>query len=98
LADDSKNHRNELKEWYKRIKSSGCCFICGAKKYLQYHHINPDNKVDNVARLVHACAEKDIIIEEMSKCVLLCRRCHCRVHAKLKIGIDLLADIDSNIS
>jgi len=90
LADDIKIQRNELKEWYKNLKAQSCCHMCGGRKYLQYHHIDPTKKVDNVARLVHANASKEVILEEITKCVLLCRRCHCRVHAKLKIGVDLL--------
>ena len=84
MPDELKRYRRELKKFYKQTKSTKVCEKCGAKKYLQYHHREPRTKICSVARMVHNGVDKEILVKEMDKCVVLCRSCHCRLHAELK--------------
>jgi hypothetical protein len=62
---------------YKHNKS---CVICGCNedKYLQFDHINPSNKINNISggRLSGVKLKN-----EMAKCRILCIWCH-RIHTK----------------
>ena len=84
LLDDIKKYRKELKEWYKKEKSTKDCIICHKRIYLQYHHVDPSTKIMSVAQMVHKAFPKEDIIAEMNKCVILCRKCHCKEHNKMK--------------
>lgn len=53
-------------------------------KKKQFHHVNPDDKVKSVAQMVHGGYPKEEILEEMSKCIILCNSCHCKVHNEMK--------------
>ena len=52
----------------------GRCAYCGVRKRLQFDHVDPAAKVDNVSSLI----EKNISLfwEEVDKCQLLCQDCH----------------------
>jgi len=53
------------------------CAKCGGTDRLEFHHKDPDAKVDNVPRLWTHAAEK--VWAELDKCVLLCHGCHFKV-------------------
>lgn len=84
LKDDVKKYRTELKTWYKEMKAAKCCELCGSIKYKQYHHVNPDEKTESVAQMVHKAYPKEVILKEMDKCIVVCRSCHCRLHNQMK--------------
>lgn len=81
---DIRKHRNELKEWYKKTKAEKHCTMCGGDDHKQFHHVWPHKKISSVSRMVHNGESKEIIIEEMEKCIILCRSCHCKEHNKLR--------------
>lgn len=67
---------------FLKIKCGGKCKICGYSKCLKaldFHHINPNNKIESInillKRYSFSKAQKEI-----KKCVLLCCRCHREVH------------------
>lgn len=55
-------------------KLGGKCAKCGSPSNLQFDHVNPKTKTFEVAR-IGSYAEKTFW-EEVSKCQLLCGRCH----------------------
>jgi len=60
------------------------CSRCGYDRYigaLDFHHIDPDTKVDSVLNVLRADA-----IEEARKCILLCKNCHCEEHASKPVS------------
>ena len=83
--------RGRIKDWERRknkkIRASsifgGKCSICGYDKCLDaldFHHINPLEKDDNLKGL---WAQKWSKIEsEVKKCILLCSNCHREYHSK----------------
>ena len=60
----------------------GKCIICGYNKYmgaLEFHHVDPTNKVFQISSSSRIRWEK--LIPELDKCVLLCSNCHREVES-----------------
>lgn len=58
------------------------CQICGYDKCveaLEFHHINPENKLFNFNKSRTKSWEDNV--QELKKCILLCSNCHREVHA-----------------
>jgi len=61
----------------------GCCQSCGYNKNLgalEFHHINPNNKITQLDVRVLTNRKWSFITEEASKCKLLCANCHAEEH------------------
>ncbi len=74
--------RKELQDYVDSIKMNGCV-KCGYKKCLKalvFHHVRPNTKSSSISNLVTRCAKKDIIKQEIDKCILLCQNCHHELH------------------
>lgn len=73
-------------------KKGKCCERCGYNECveaLDYHHINPANKKNTVAKLLTHYNANDGL-EEIKKCILLCANCHRYFHyLEKKEGITL---------
>ena len=87
-----KRRYNENKNVINTLKEGKCCVKCGYDKCvaaLEYHHTDPTNKVDTVARLsVHYSLEA--AMQEIDKCILFCANCHREFHfLEEKEGITL---------
>ena len=76
------NERNAAnRQLIHKLKQSQCCEKCGEKRWyvLDYHHIEPSKKTDTIAKLmVHS--NSNTVVEEVQKCILLCRNCHAEFH------------------
>lgn len=63
------------------LKINGCA-ICGYNECtaaLDFHHVNPEDKKFQLSMQgLNRTNEK--IVEELSKCILLCKNCHTKVH------------------
>jgi len=72
------NRRNKIK--WNEFKASLSCLVCGFSHpaAIDFHHVNPDTKTDNVHRLVQR-GRYAAAYEETKKCVALCANCH-RIH------------------
>ena len=60
------------------------CNICGynkCKNALEFHHIDPQAKEYSIASFRYTPRNKEVMIAELKKCVLLCANCHREVHA-----------------
>lgn len=53
------------------IHMGGCC-CCGKKKKLTFHHLDSAEKKSDISKL----STNKELIEEVSKCVIVCRECH----------------------
>lgn len=61
----------------------GKCEICGYSKNisaLDFHHINPDEKSFQLDARHLSNTNKESIIEEVNKCILVCANCHREIH------------------
>ena len=90
--------------WSKKIRAvkvlGGKCKKCGIKDIfvLMFHHRK--NKSENVSRLIFGDRKWKIILAEIKKCKLLCKRCHIEEHYggnnnKLKIRLLELKGVKS---
>lgn len=74
----------DLKPLVEDKKKQGCV-DCGEKRHwvLDFHHTNPKEKDMNVSALLRR-GSKDRIVQEIDKCVVLCRNCHADRHHNMK--------------
>lgn len=80
VRDRLKHRKREVQE----LKLKTGCANCGYNRCagaLQYHHPNAD-KEHNVARMAAQGRSLKSILNEISKCVLLCANCHCEEHER----------------
>lgn len=85
VVSDHMVRRRKLKIWFRDLtKNNNCCF-CGEKERicLDYHHIDPSRKIDEVSKMLRKVMSKENIIKEYEKCICLCSNCHRKVHAGL---------------
>lgn len=87
----SKNSEN-VKTWRRNCKTriveamGGKCQCCGYFKCnsaLEMHHIEPDKKDISFGDIMKNPRKWDEIKIELSKCILLCCRCHREYHANI---------------
>jgi len=55
-------------------KLGGKCVECGCTETLEFDHIDPSTKSFNISSGYHK--PKEVLEEELSKCQLLCNKCH----------------------
>ena len=73
-------------EYVQEIKSQLCCADCGERHpaTLQFHHINSEDKMFNVADAVRNGISLDRIKKEIGKCIVLCANCHAIRHFNMR--------------
>lgn len=78
--EKQKRKHEHKKEILQTLKSVGCC-VCGESEpcCLDFHHIDQKNKEFNMGSALSKSDEK--IIEEASKCVVVCSNCHRKIHS-----------------
>ena len=77
------------------------CAICGYNKCisaLDFHHLNPQEKLYNIASN-GSCRDLETDIAEIRKCILVCANCHREIHSNMYSLEQLksLQYIDENI-
>jgi 5-methylcytosine-specific restriction endonuclease McrA len=70
--------RKKLQEYIDNIRNNGKCFLCGKTNTLEFHHIY--NKKYNLSDLPRKTLSLDKAKKEVAKCILLCTKCHKKVH------------------
>jgi acetylornithine/succinyldiaminopimelate/putrescine aminotransferase len=78
--DKARVKSQEIVTWWKEYKKQFSCVECGESHpaCVQFHHHN-DDKEANVSFLVRNASRKTLL-EEISKCVVLCANCHAKKH------------------
>ncbi len=81
--DRINTNRNILKE---HIGGQWRCYHCKTifkgMEYLDWHHINPKDKIKPVTALIERAS--NTLMKEVNKCILLCPNCHRAEHIRLK--------------
>lgn len=79
--------RKDIGTWFKELKSTLSCQNCGENHpaCLDFHHRNPEEKDFIVATMVGGTWGKKRILEEISKCDVLCANCHRKLHYEERI-------------
>lgn len=82
----------EKKDEIQELKSQYSCAKCGDTRgyVLDFHHIDPTEKEDSIARMISNNYELNKVYDEIKKCVVLCANCHREFH--------YLQSIDSNFT
>jgi hypothetical protein len=68
---------NEIRDWYRNLKNNPCV-DCGKIFHfsaMQYDHVGEVTKNGSLANIVKS-GNKNRILEEISKCELVCANCH----------------------
>ncbi len=85
------SHREESRGYFAKrvrrftrnleiLKQAQGCAICGARVgKLDYHHLDPATKTQNIGQMHNYSLEA--FIDEVAKCTVLCASCHGRIHA-----------------
>ena len=76
-------HRQIILSYLQEIKLKTGCTICGYKVCagaLDFHHIDSSLKDMNIGNMIANTWSLDIIQQEISKCIVLCCRCHRELH------------------
>ena len=78
-------HTQKIHGEINEYKTSQTCNKCGNSKHylLEFHHIDPATKDDDVSTIVKTRGRK-IIWEEIAKCIVLCKNCHADFHYQEK--------------
>lgn len=84
-----KIYKAELFKFVNNIKSKNGCSGCNITNpiCLDFHHIDPNNKVDTISNLIRNQKPKNIIQQEIDKCIILCGNCHIIEECKKKENI-----------
>ncbi len=69
-----------IRNWFVNYRKSLICFKCGEDNpvTIDFHH--KDEKKMNITKMVSEGYSIAKIIQEMSKCEVLCANCHRKVH------------------
>lgn len=72
----------EKKNLIQDLKSQLACAKCGDTRgyVLDFHHINPEEKENTIARMTSNNYELNKVYDEMKKCIVLCANCHREFH------------------
>lgn len=78
----SKKQKKSLKHKYVGFKSQLKCSKCDENHIacLEFHHLNPEEKYDNLSNMFLHGASKEKIEKELKKCIILCSNCHRKLH------------------
>ena len=89
----TQKRREKVKQMAVDYKGGKCC-VCGYDKYvgaLDFHHINPEEKIFGIGSRGYTRSWEEVK-KELDKCVLVCKNCHCEIHAGL-IDASLFQDV-----
>lgn len=77
-----RKNTDRIRAWFQELKSTLCCVQCGESHpaCLDFHHRNATEKTRDVATMVSYGTSIKRILEEISKCDVLCANCHRKLH------------------
>ncbi len=81
------------RDWFKQFRSSLSCINCPEddETCLDFHHVNEDEKTENISKILRSRTSIRRVIDELEKCVCLCANCHRKYHGG-KLIIDNIND------
>ena len=82
-------HSQYMKQAYQKkkndvqeLKAKCTCAKCGDQRgyVLDFHHINPQEKENTIARMTSNNYTLEKVYQEIEKCIVLCANCHREFH------------------
>lgn len=82
LKQSIKENKDRIKELFSEYRKTQSCKKCGDNRWyvLDFHHIDPTQKEDEISVMVHNACSFESIKKEIDKCIPLCRNCHAELH------------------
>lgn len=79
--DRIKDRKSKIRSWYQTLKRTLSCEVCGedAPECIDFHH--EEEKDFTIADALNKGYSIQRILDEMSKCKVLCANCHRKLHA-----------------
>ena len=76
-----RNNRHKNRSWILEMKKELAC-PCGENHpaCLVFHHKDPSQKEESIARAIHNGWGKERILAEIAKCKVMCQNCHTKLH------------------
>jgi hypothetical protein len=76
-----REYRNRKRARLAKYKDTLKCELCEERhpQCLEFHHIDPSTKRGNISDLI-ADYSFDIVMDEITKCRVLCANCHRKEH------------------
>lgn len=94
----NKQRKSKNRDIVHRIKSQACtlCQICFDPYAMDFDHLDPTQKINNVSQMIRIGYGIDKILKEIDKCQLLCSNCHRMVEysRREKNNINIPTNID----
>lgn len=77
-AKRNKERKIKLKAWFLEYKKTLSCEKCKLSDHrcLEFHHIDPKIKDDEISSMIAKGMLPERILEEIKKCMVLCANCH----------------------
>ena len=77
-----KKKYQEKKQIVQDLKAQDKCAKCGDDRgyVLDYHHVDPNQKLDTIARMTSNYYSLENVAKEIDKCICLCSNCHREFH------------------
>jgi hypothetical protein len=87
--DTAVSNNKKFKQWWVEFKKQFKCVRCGEDKYwrISFHHTDPSTKDFDVSHMISNRKSKQMICEEINKCIPVCHNCHSDIHHELRIAI-----------
>lgn len=81
-APETWSRKKDYRDRVNRIKSDSGCSRCPENfaGCLEFHHLEPDEKIDTIPNLIKFGYDWEVIETEISKCEILCANCHRKLH------------------
>jgi hypothetical protein len=81
-TERSLQRRAEIRAWANEIKATAGCARCPEDDpaCLDFHHVDEDEKEQQVTTMISYGYGRDKILDEMAKCEILCANCHRKEH------------------
>ena len=85
-SDKEKTRTRHVKllrwDWFKELKSTLICSICNETHVatLHFHHTDQSKKEFTISTAVRTGFGKQRLLDEISKCKILCANCHAKLH------------------
>lgn len=81
-SDYMKQRYQDKKSMIQELKAEHKCAKCGEDRgyVLEFHHIDPEEKDETIARMTSNNYALDKVYDEIKKCIVLCANCHREFH------------------
>lgn len=83
-----KKYKKKRYEWLEELKCSIGCIKCKENKWwlIDFHHLDPKIKESDISIMLRKGHNRELIENEIKKCITLCSNCHRDFHYQEKMN------------